>query len=236
MRRFTSTPFLFCLLAACSSPGPESPDLSDSDLRHAPTDMAGPKTCTLPYELRDIDMVTAGQVSVMQNAGTFTAQVDASAGGAMSAPSNPYVYIDLISGKRVDITDVQSHTSRDWDIAIKRYVVKLNGGDSGPAGETLTSVPNTTLAQVTRAPGGAYITDHYFDAMCNVQTDAIGGLATALSDWYGYDTVTNKLTPNMTVYVIKRRDGMGSIKLQFLGYYDGSGNGGHVSLTWGFLP
>jgi hypothetical protein len=43
------------------------------------------------------------------------------------------------------------------------------------------------------APAGTYEADSYFDAKCVFQPDPIGGLGTALSDWYDYDSGTSRI-------------------------------------------
>lgn len=63
--------------------------------------------------------------------------LDARAGGSHAEPEDPankYTYFNLQTGAVIDITDAESETSTAWDIAFKRYYVKLNGGVSGPKG------------------------------------------------------------------------------------------------------
>lgn len=241
MRTMLRSLCLLLLSAGCAQQMPASdvdmaPPLDEADLRRMPRDLSENTECQLPFEHRDIDKVTTGAVTVSSAGQVTTAQVDASAGGSMMAMSQPYVYLDLIAGKRVDISDVASRTSKDWDIALKRYVIKVNGGDSGPGGITLTSVPGKALADVTAAPGGAYATDRYFNADCTLKLDNIGGLLTAMSDWYEYETGTSRLAPVKQVYVLKRRDGQGHIKLQITSYYNMAGQSANYTLTWAPLP
>jgi hypothetical protein len=135
------------------------------------------------------------------------------------------------------ITDVQARDSKDWDIGLKRYIIKINSGDSGPGGVTVATVANRALEDVTQAPDRGYQEDRYFDENCMVFKDAIGGLATAMSDWYSYNTDTMVLTPLKNTFVLKRRDGRGHIKMQIMRYYDAMGrNGGTYTIRWSFLP
>jgi hypothetical protein len=230
-------------LAGCQGSGPDnpSPDMAVDLARAAdlsqPPDLA-PLRCQLPYDERAIDMVSMGAVSVAPDPGdpnTQVAQIDATAGGPQNYGNNPFVYLDLIAGKKVDITDVQAGQSQAWDIALKRWQIKLNSGDSGPGGVTEAIVDGKDLKDVTVAPAGPYMADSYFDAKCNVQLDPIGGLLTALSDWYDYDTGTNQLTPKQEVIVLTRRDKKGHIKLQITGYYKGMA-GGNFTISWSLLP
>ncbi len=235
------------LAAGCQGPLTGDPDLgAAADLSAAGLDGAvdlgsGPDLlprCELPYDQRAINQISTGAVTIAAqpgDPGTLTAQVDATAGGAANFGKNPFVYLDLLGGKKVEITDVQAIASGDWDIAFKRWQIKLNGGDSGPGGVGAVLVPDKTLAEVATAPAGPYVTDSYFDAKCMVQLDSIDGLLTVLSDWYEYDGVTMQLTPKKQVIVLNRRDGKGHIKVQLTGYYKGMA-GGNYALSWSLLP
>lgn len=227
-------------LAGCpGSPGAEGDrDLAtveDPDLRRPPADMAG-KRCELPFDQRAIDKVSDGTLTVMETAGVYNAQIDATAGGAGAFQTNPFLYLDLVAGKKVDIDDVKARDSSAWDIGLKRWQIKVNSGDSGPGGVTVAAVPDKDLGMVTAAPASGYSEDDYLDPDCMVVLDPINGLATAMSDWYDYNNM--KVSPKKATYVLKRRDGKGSIKLQILGYYDPNNamRGGVYTLRWAFLP
>lgn len=215
----------------CSDPGPPDGGVA--------VDMAPPAPrCELPFDVRAIDTVSTGAVTITDDpvtSGVYLAEIDATAGGSSNYGKNPFVYLDLIGRKKVEIDDVTSRKSRDWDIAFKRWQIKLNSGDSGPGGVTIQRVENKTLPDVKMAPGGTSSEDLYFDEKCEVQLDPIGGLATVVSDWYGYEAGTNRLVPKTEVWVLKRRDGKGHIKLQLLKYYKGMA-GGNFQLTWSYLP
>lgn len=208
------------------SSGP-SPDLST----------AQPMPCELPYEQRLIATPAAGAVTITPSpdGNGYTAEIDASAGGGDQAPNNAYVYLDLVSGKKVSSGDVEAQKAKTWDIAFKRWQVKINSGDSGPGGVVSATVGSADLSQVTQAPASGYVEDDYFDAKCQLMLDGNNGLRTALSDWYEYNFISHQLTPKKQVYVLKRRDGQGSIKFQFSAYYKGS-TAGIYSVRWAFLP
>ena len=208
------------------SAGP-SPDLSS----------AQPMPCELPYEQRLIGTPSTGAVTITPSpdGNGYTAEIDASAGGAEQAASNAYVYLDLVAGKKVGSGDIEAQKARTWDIAFKRWQIKINSGDSGPGGVVSAPVGGVELSQVTQAPVGGYVEDDYFDAGCQLSLDGNNGLRTALSDWYEYNFITHQLAPKKQVYVLKRRDGQGSIKLQLTGYYKGS-TAGIFTVRWAFLP
>jgi len=218
--------------AALTSDLTTQPDLSSS-----PPDLT-PARCELPYDVRAIEKVSSGMVTIMASPAdpaVYNAEVDATAGGSMKYSENPFVYLDLIGRKKVEINDVQAETSSGWDLALKRWQIKINSGDSGPGGVKVARVPGKTLSEVMMAPAGTYEADSYFDAKCVFQPDPLEGLGTALSDWYDYDSVTSRINPKKEVLVLKRRDGQGHIKVQITSYYKGT-TSANYSLTWSYLP
>ncbi|MBL8636858.1 MAG: HmuY family protein [Myxococcales bacterium] len=206
------------------------------DLQMAPDLL--PARCELPYDVRAIDKIATGAVTITpapSDPASYNAEVDAVAGGSMKASENPFVYIDLINRKKVEITDVQADNSKDWDIAFKRWQIKINSGDSGPGGVTVSRVAGKTLSEVTSAPTDMYKADSYFDEKCKFSFDPIGGIGTELSDWYEYESGTSRLVPKKEVWVLKRRDGKGHIKVQLSSYYKGT-TSANYSLSWSYLP
>ena len=204
-----------------------------------PPDMAEEKPrCALPYDVRAIDKVSTGAVDITvspTDAAVYNAQIDATAGGSMGYGENPFVYIDLIGRKKVALSDAKAQFSTDWDIAFKRWQIKINGGDSGPGYVLLTRVDGTSLGDVMDVPLGPYSVDSYFDAQCNLISDPIGGLGTALSDWYDYDmTMGTRLVPRPQILVFTRRDGQGYIKLQITSYYKDN-TSGYFSVSWSYF-
>lgn len=245
---FLAIPFVGLLACSTSSDSttPDEnalPDLSVVADMSAPPDLSMtpdllPARCELPYDVRAIDKVAAGAVSIMPSTtdpAIYLAEVDAVAGGSMKFSENPFVYLDLIERKKVEITDVQADLSKAWDIALKRWQIKINSGDSGPGGVTVSRVANKSLSEVTEAPTGTYNADTYFDKKCMFQFDPIGGIGTVLSDWYEYESGTSRLVPKKEVWVLKRRDGKGHIKVQLTSYYKGT-TSANYSLTWSYLP
>lgn len=226
---------VLCGTIACQeAPGDSAPpDLAVPDLQtpHA-------LRCELPYDSRLIGQVSTGGVAFSPSpteSGVWEVTVDATAGGGAQAGKNPFVYVDLLARKKAEITDVQSRTSAGWDVALKRWQIKLNGGDSGPGGVTVARVVDKTLAEVARAPDGPFSVDEYFDAQCELAMDGIGGIQSTLSDWYEYDLGTGALVPKKEVLVLKRRDGAGHLKVQLTGYYKDKVSG-HYTLRVGELP
>lgn len=216
-------------LAACggsSSPDPEpTPD--------APSGECVPAT-VLPNNYRPISMVTTGALSVTTTAGVTSGTIDATAGGLSASADNPYLYLDLVSGTRVDIDDVAALTSDAWDIALKRSSLRLNSGDSGTGNRELAVVQGTSLDAVTAAPASGYGIDDFASDDCELQTIPGGEPLSAFGEWYDYDPATHVVTPKGEVYVVRRADGT-SVAIRFDTYYGDSANpmrGGFYQAEW----
>ncbi len=153
-------------------------------------------------------------------AGEFTTHIDATAGG-FGAPPQSYVYARFTDDglEVVRIDDETSLESSDWDIAFRRFVIRLNSGVSGPgcveAGRT---APGTTFESLTSVPGDVeFFAEEYFTGdSCEFIVDATGmGPQTVLSSYFAYASCLS-MTDN--VYVVALGDGR-HVKLQVLSYY-----------------
>jgi hypothetical protein len=230
-RRFLALGLLVAstgVLAACDGEGTDPP-LADS--------MTGCDPATvLPSNYRPIPNVSAGLVeNVMMNGGVTTANIDATAGGLMGAPDNPYIYIDLKNGMKVATNDLDARMSMSWDISLKRASVRMNGGDSGNGGRKLALITGMTLAQVTAAPGSGYSVDDFASADCSqLITLRAGEPSSAFGEWYNYDETMHTLTAKNDVYVIERPDGSHTA-VQILQYYRVPAQfmgGGYYQISW----
>jgi hypothetical protein len=89
-------------------------------------------------------------------AGEFRSLVDARAGGSMATQSFVYARFTDAGLEKLDLSDEAAFRSTDWDIAVRRYVVRLNSGVSGPSCVTAArTAPGTNFATLTAAPAAA---------------------------------------------------------------------------------
>ena len=178
--------------------------------------------------LQEQTTVSNGVVSIAT--GTAGAEyllyVDASAGGSGPSATQPRVYVDLATGARVDVSDVDARTSDAWDLAFKRTNAHTNGGVGG-SGQAGAQVVAKAFADVTAADATALETEAFFDDECQLlkkvyadgQEDPYTFRST-LSDWYDYDTsgASHGIAPKDHSYVV--RGGKGALyKLRFENYY-----------------
>jgi hypothetical protein len=204
------------LVVACSG--------GDPDI--VPVD--GPAGCdpatALPSNYRPIPSVSTGMVTMSASSGDFL--IDATAGGSMVYGDNPYIYVDLKTGTKVDINDIDARMSTAWDIALKRSSLRINGGDSGTGGRKLAIVPGTDLAAVTAPPTSGYTVDDFADDDCTPIQLPAGEPSSAFGFWYNYVRIDpmdpesrNIVVPKDEIYVLERPDGSHTA-LKLKSYYD----------------
>ncbi len=184
----------------------------------------------------------------------WRSQIDATAGGFGASPPDSYVHAVFTDAglTKVDISDESSLDSMEWDIAFRRYVIRINSGNSGPScvrAATIAGPPS--YDDVTDVPAGidnSLAVDEYFTATCEIipDTSGLGGPAVALSGFWQY-TVCVSMTGN--VYILLLRNGR-RLKLEVTHYYNeaaqaqcnsgtapSSSNGsGNIQMRWAFLP
>jgi len=218
--------------ATTTTPAPTTPPTTEPTT--PPTEAgsdAAVVSCTAALEnaLKPIDKVTTGQVLVLDDsAGARLLFVDATAGGAAGASTNPRTYVDLGAGKRVDVSDKAAQTSTDWDLALERAVIFTNGGHggAGAGGALLVSKP---FADVTAADvaGKTFPAERFVDESCAPIVDQTNAIKTTFDGWYDYDLATSKVAPKNVTFVVK--GGKGALyKVAITQYYatpDGGGPG-----------
>lgn len=182
---------LLFLLVACQSTdkvdtGVQSSDLICEDLT--------PVECEddLILDLSLHDTVSEGAVSTAVDGGDFITMIDATAGGYQNASNNPWVYIKFTNqgAEKVDISDEDALESADWDMSLKRFLVRLNGGDSGPSCVGAAVFLEESYTSLTAVPDGlSYVLDDYYTSDCSFINDSSGlpdSPQTAMSPWWEY--------------------------------------------------
>ncbi len=146
-------------------------------------------------------------MTVTTTAGVTSGSIDGTAGGTTMSADNPYIYVDLKTGTRVDVNDLDARASATWDIALKRSSLRVNSGDSGTGNRKLAVVQAQTLAEVTAVPTSGYAVDDFADTSCKLVELLIGEPSSAFGQWYDYNDTTHMVSPKREVYVIERPDG-----------------------------
>lgn len=195
---------VFGLMAGCAE------DLSEE--LNPPGSTTDPGTPTVPGQ--------SGRITNTQAAdGEVASRINATEAAS-------WVYFQFAGAKEVVPQDPLSST--EWDLAVQRFQIKVNGGISGRGGvevALLNGIPFDALAQ---APSGGYVTDLADGSDEDAEPDYA---FVQRGTWYNYNAMTHILTPKDQVYVVRAATGA-YYKLQMTGYYDQSGSSGYPAFRW----
>ena len=252
-RLATRTPMLAltvtAMLAACN--GDDVTPTGDTDVAEA--------VCTEPSEVDcedDLiltlglqDFVSEGEVTSAElPGGVFETTIDATAGGFGNSDSNPWVYVRFTEqgAEKVEIDDEASLTDMTWHLAAKRFIVRLNGGSSGPSCVAAAPFLERSFEELTSVPEGTrFVEDDYFTGDCTIVNDSSGlpnSPQVAMSAWWEYPGCV-KTTD--VPFLIQLDDGRVVRVIVDQYYAEGqdtcntTGNpgtgGANLSLRWGFV-
>ena len=227
-------------LAACGGGGGDATDMG-ATFDAAGVDSGTPDTgapdsgltpvCTMPTtvpctdnQILDLPLFTNANMAMVENTADGTgwmSHVDATAGGFM--PTQGFVYAKFTDTglQRVDIGDEAAFMSMDWDVAFRRFIIRLNSGVSGPSCVTgARTAAATDFATLTSVPASlTYRTEEYYSAApgCMLVPDGsgLGSPGTALQSFWEYPGCV-KMTGN--VYVLQLANGR-HVKLTVDDYY-----------------
>jgi HmuY protein len=193
-----------------------------------------------------------GKITNEADGAGYISAIDATAGGA-SAPKS-YVYAKFTDKGLVAVAigDEASLDSVDWDIAFRRFVIRINSGSSGPSCVKAARIANVSQYDkiVTLPENVALKPDTYFDAMCALIDDKSGLGNTPATELHTFWQYASCLQMTGNVYAISLADGR-NVKLTVLDYYSpavqdecnktgmfteqvtGSGN---LRVRWALLP
>lgn len=151
----------------------------------------------------------------------FSTDIDATGGGLSADRSYVYMKFEDDGLKNVELSDEDAFKSLDWDIAVRRYVIRLNSGVSGPGKvKAARTKPETKFESVEKLPDGLdFRAEEYFTESCDFINDSsgIGGPGTALASFWSYSACV-AMTHN--VYVVElARPKKRHVKLEIMSYY-----------------
>jgi hypothetical protein len=172
-------------------------------------------------------------------------------GGGMS-PTQSFLYAKFTANglEKVNVGDQAALESADWDIAFRRYVIRLNSGVAGPSCVQGGEIKGKTFTEVDAWPATIKLaSEAYYDAECTLVEDSSGlpnAPATVLAKFWTY-----KSCVQMTgkTWGLQLADGQ-RVKLTVDGYYAAAAQdtcnatgaapqgsvGGKFRLRWAFLP
>ena len=212
------------LLTGCADKAADDTSTGGSDVVEAvceePVEVSCVDDLILDLSLHD-DAVSEGAVETTTDGDDFVTDLDATAGGYNSATQNPWVYVKFTDegAEKVEIDDETALESMDWDLAARRYIVRLNGGSSGPSCVGAVSFLESSYDELTEIPEGiSYAPDAYYSSDCTIINDSSGlpnSPSVVLGAWWEYpDCVATTGHPHL----IQTADGR-VLKLVIEQYY-----------------
>lgn len=245
----------FSTLAACHSSGTGgNPDLSMPSTARCSMPTAVP--CT-DGQIQDLTLFKTASTRVVTNIAEGTGwatEIDATGGaGSGIEPKESYVYAKFTDAglTPVAISDEAAFNSMDWDIAFRRFIVRLNSGVSGPSCvDGARTAANTDFDALAAEPASLdYRTESYYTSTCSLVPDGsgLGSPGTALQSFWRYPGCL-QMTDN--VFVLRLADGK-KVKLIVTHYYEQAvqdycdandmimasqgSKAAHVGVRWAFL-
>ncbi len=148
----------------------------------------------LDLSLHD-DKISDGSVNTAEDGEDFVSTIDATAGGFGNSSNNPWVYVKFTEDglEKIDVDDETALESMDWDMALKRFMIRLNGGSSGGSCVGAASLLEGDYASLTEIPEGLmYVQDDFYTASpdCTIINDSSGlpdSPQLALAPWWSYE-------------------------------------------------
>lgn len=243
---------LFALHGCATKNGDSTANRADSGQTDDPV-CVEPKDITcedaliLQLGLQD-DESSSGSVETTMDGEDFITTVDATAGGINDAPTSPWVYFRFTpdGAQKVDIPDTEALARMDWDISLRRFIIRLNGGSSGPSCVGAITLLEDSYEGVTAVPSGAaWVEDDYYTDDCTLVNDTSGlpdSPQVALGAWWSY---SGCVATTMAPHLIRLASG-DVVKMVVESYYasgqDGcneTGNRGtgsaNITLRWSYL-
>ena len=161
------------------------------------------------------DNVSSGTLHTQdeRDTGVVSVTLDASIGGPEQAAKSSYLYLDLVAGELLELSDATARESSSWQIAIKRSELRANSADSGPGAvfvarydegadtmETLSGLPSDLGEEDWKE-------DDFVDMFCNVETFGLDFIETAFGQWYDYDFENHAVNIKQDqLYIIQDRN------------------------------
>ena len=237
--------FVISFLLACAD---KSQDSATEALCEAPQEMECVDDLLLDLSLQ-ADAVSDGAVTTQTDGDDFVTLIDASAGGYNNASQNPWVYVKFTDqgAEKVDLDDESALESMDWDMSLRRFIIRLNGGSSGPSCVASATLLEGSYEELDEAPEGLpYAEDNYYTSDCTLINDSSGlpgSPQVSLGRWWEYPGCV-KTTGYP--HVVRLADGR-TIKLRVEQYYgvdqevcnttDTPGSdSAKISIRWRYIP
>lgn len=258
MNRPMSVLLTVTLLACAGKGGDDTSGTSGDDTGGGGGGGTEDAVCTEPSEISCEDQlvldlslqsdVSDGEVTTTVDGDDFVTVIDATAGGYQQAANNPWVYVRFTDSgaEKVEIDDETALTSMDWDLSARRFILRLNGGNSGPSCVGAAALLEAPYEDVASVPDGLrFSEDAYYTPDCTIINDSSGlpgSPQVAMGAWWSYSSCVATTGYTQLIQLASGR----VVKARVETYY-GSGqdecnrsgtpgeDGGIITVRWRFL-
>ncbi|PON19815.1 hypothetical protein C2W62_00845 [Candidatus Entotheonella serta] len=121
-----------------------------------------------------------------------------------------WMYFDFSRGS---VVHVDNPKTGDWDLSIRRHVIRTNGGATSPNGQAaMFAIEDQDFSAVTRVLDGAeFVSDVRAKKRLHPYNRVV-------DRWYKYSYTTNVLLPKPIVYLVRTQEGKYA-KMRIVSYY-----------------
>lgn len=151
--------------------------------------------------------------------------------------SEGWKYFSFKKGAFVTLTEEQSKSSLDWDVAFNRYYVRTNSGTSGQGKAGCLDSGEKDFNAVVVDKHAAFIQDDMTAIMGTMGKDTVVSCNPAPEcegshSWAWYKYMEGQWYYNHHVFVVRSASGENCAKLIFDTYKDAAGNSGHITFRY----
>ncbi len=121
-----------------------------------------------------------------------------------------WMYFDFSRGS---VVRVDNPKTDDWDLSIRRHVIRSNGGATNRAGQAaLFAIEDQNFSAIASVPEEAeFVSDVSAKKRLHPYSPVV-------DKWYNYSYTTNVLLPKPMIYLVRTRDGKYA-KMRIVSYY-----------------
>lgn len=236
--RKTSVPLLLVVtglaslpaIVACDPPPAEGEGEDEGEGENVGPTCSEPRAIDCEDEVfvaldMDLDGQAPGLIESAAVGDAFEVDVDATAGGFNGTEGWVYGRFTDDGLEKVALADIDSLGSMDWDIAFRRFVIRVNSGFGGPSCVTAArTAADTDFDGLEAVPAGLRFNDEQFMSdpdTCTIVADGsgLGSPGVVLQNWWTYPGC---VATTGNVYVLSLADGR-RVKLVVDQYYGGEG-------------
>ncbi|MFK7999973.1 MAG: HmuY family protein [Polyangiales bacterium] len=172
----------------------------------------------------DATLPDGGPTSVPTRSGNFLHDDNGSSVDSLvdASDTESWQYLDLDTGMSTD-------DPAEWDLAFRRFFVRVNGGVTGNAG-VLTHISSTAYESLAQAPDSGWSSAEP-DGAGDDDDEPDNVFNNGSDDWYDYDVTTHSLSAKPRAYALRSSAGS-YFRLQFVDYYDGAGSPAQIAFRW----